>query len=153
MISAYNYSGGRNTPRSSEWFVPPGFSSRPGFYFRPDREKVLLPVAFTCVVQKCWNDVIKYNIIVKYEQHFVILNFGVNERTVTEKLWRCWDGWKFENFWKIRGEERFQPRPQSLLIGKREDPGDEGEILVPGFTLTANLKMAAKENTFHSPMK
>ena len=63
------------------------------------------------------------NTIVKYEQHFVILNFGVNERTVTEKLWRCWDGWKFENFRKIRGEERFQPRPQSLLIGKREDPG------------------------------
>ena len=85
------------------------------------------------------------NTIVKYEQHFVILNFGLNERTVTEKLWRCWDGWKFENFRKIRGEERFQPRPQSLLSGKREDPGDEAEILVPDFTLTANFKMAAQE--------
>ena len=50
--------------------------------------------------------------MVKYEQHFVILNFEVNEKTVTEKLWRFWDVWKFENFRKIRGEERFQPRPQ-----------------------------------------
>ena len=53
-------------------------------------------------------------------------------------------GWlEIQNFRKIRGEERFQPRPQSLLIGKREDPGDEAEILVPDFTLTANFKMAA----------
>ena len=42
-------------------------------------------------------------------------------------------------------EERSQPRPQILLIGKREDPGVEGEILVPDLTLTANFKMAAKE--------
>ena len=46
-------------------------------------------------------------------------------------------------------------RPQSLPIGKREGPGyeDEGEILVADFTLTANFKMAAKENTFQAPMK
>ena len=89
-----------------------------------------------------------WNTIVKYEQHVVILNFGVNERTVTEKLWRCWDGWKFENFRKIRDEERFQPRPHSLLGGKREDPWVQGEILVPDLTLTANFKMAAKEDTW-----
>ena len=34
------------------------------------------------------------------------------------------------------------PRPQRLLIGKREDPGDD-----PDLTLTANFKMAAKEDT------
>ena len=39
------------------------------------------------------------------------------------------------------------PRPQSLLIGKREDPGDEGEMLVPDLSLTANFKMAAEEDT------
>ena len=61
MICAYNYPGGRDTPRSSWWFVPPGFSSRPGFYFRSEREKVRLPVALTCVVQKCGNVVMKYN--------------------------------------------------------------------------------------------
>ena len=37
--------------------------------------------------------------------------------------------------------------PRNLLTGKREDPGDEGEILVPDLTLIANLKMATKENT------
>ena len=63
-------------------------------------------------------------------------------------------GWlEIQNFRKIRGEERFQPRPQSLLIGKREDPGDEAEILVPDFTLTANFKMAAQEREFYAPMK
>ena len=45
-----------------------------------------------------------------------------------------------------KSDERSQPRPKSLLIGKREDPGVDGEILVPDFTLTANFKMAAKEN-------
>ena len=44
-------------------------------------------------------------------------------------------------------EMRFLPRSQSPLSGKREDPGVEGEILVPDLTLTGNFKMAAKENT------
>ena len=44
-----------------------------------------------------------------------------------------------------KSDERSPPRPQSLPIGKREDPGVDGEILVPDFTLTANFKMAAKE--------
>ena len=46
-----------------------------------------------------------------------------------------------------KSDERSQHRPQSLLIGKREDPGVEGEISVPDLMLTANFKMAAKENT------
>ena len=51
-------------------------------------------------------------------------------------------------------KERFQPRPQSpqsLLIVKREDPGefpgDEGGILVPDLTLTPHFKMAAIEDS------
>ena len=47
-----------------------------------------------------------------------------------------------------KSDERSQHRLQSLLIGKREDPGVEGEILVPDLTLTANFKMAAKENEY-----
>ena len=43
--------------------------------------------------------------------------------------------------------KRFQPRPHSLLSGKREDPEDQGVILVPDLMLTASFKMAAKENT------
>ena len=46
-----------------------------------------------------------------------------------------------------KSEERSQIHPQSLLSGKRGDPGDEGEFLVPDLTLTANFKMAAKETT------
>ena len=70
----------------------------------------------------------------------------VNERTVTEKLWRRWAGWKFENFRKIRSEQRFQPRPQSPLIGKREDPGDEGENLVPDFPDRKSQNGRQREN-------
>ena len=43
-----------------------------------------------------------------------------------------------------KSEEKSQPRPQSLLIGKRGHPGNKGEFLVPDLTLTANFKWPPK---------
>ena len=41
-------------------------------------------------------------------------------------------------------EARFLPRPQSLLSGKREDPGVQGEILFPDLTWLQILKWPPK---------
>ena len=130
---------------------------RPAFPVGPDSisdqtgKKSYLPVAFTCVVQKCWNDVIKYNR--KVRTTFCNFKFWGEWKDSNREIMKVVGWLEIQNFRKIRGEERFQPRPQSLLIGKREDPGDEAEILVPDFTLTANFKMAAQEREFYAPMK
>ena len=64
-----------------------------------------------------------WNTIVKYEQHFLILNFGWMRGQYPRKYHSA--GMVGNRI--SRGEELFRPHPQSRLSGKREDPGVEGE--------------------------
>ena len=58
-----------------------------------------------------------------------------------------------KTFGKSEAKRDFNLVPKVFSLENEKTLGMKGEILVPDFTLTANFKMAAKENTFQAPMK
>ena len=50
-----------------------------------------------------------------------------------------------KTFGKSEAKRDFNLVPKVFSLGNEKTPGDEAEILVPDFTLTANFKMAAQE--------